>query len=419
MRIQYCLYNLSDSERSVANIESLEEVVLTNLSDPLGFEHFDLNIIDLSSSGIWVSSQHQVGMIDSGNDLKSIGEMIKNSAYCLVLVIAPMNINYGFSPEGKRTSQAGGTCKYTSNIALKDVRYILDKQISTVTDSVTALEYAAFEHNDIDDTATSAFYIAKSGAPWASIYDAKDSDKTVFARRGDTRTYLTTINNLSCAGLVKLLEMANEIKKPSEEEPVWMEEVIMFDDKKQNEIISIEEEVIKESQNRISQAKAKLEENKWFKSALYKAEDELVMVVTDILEKILDEDLSDFKDAGYEDQRFEINGKTYLVEIKGATSNIQNKHVAQLDLHVQHFRDDNNGIDENDVKGLLIINPQRNKPVDERDPIHSEQIKLAERNKSLIITTRTLLKLLEGKFNGSISKDQIVAEFSKTGLLSI
>ncbi|NMA17676.1 MAG: hypothetical protein GX939_02805 [Clostridiaceae bacterium] len=418
MRIQYCLYNLSDSERSIANIESLEEVVLTNLSDPLGFEHFDLNIIDLSSSGIWVSSQHQVGMIDSGNDLKSIGEMIKNSAYCLVLVIAPMNINYGFSPEGKRTSQAGGTCKYTSNIALKDVRYILDKQISTVTDSVTALEYAAFEHNDIDDTATSAFYIAKSGAPWVSVYNAKDSDKTVFARRGDTRIYLTTINNLSCDGLVKLLEMASEIKKPSDEEPVWMEGVIMFDDNKQNEIISIQQGVIEDAQKLINEAQKKLDENKWYKSALYKADEDLVEVVTDILEILFEEDMNDFVDRRKEDQRLIIDGKTYLFEIKGTSSNVRRDNLSQLENHKQIYIV-NEEVDATTVKGILVINPLRKKKLAEREPVHFNEISLAERYDLLIITTETLLKLLEMKFSGAISKEEVIAMMDKSGLLSI
>lgn len=272
MKIQYCSY---DREINISDLDELGEVVCTYLSDPLGFEHFDLNIIDLNSKEVWVSSKYEEGSIDSANDLRSIGEMIRNSASCLVLIIAPMNIIYRYAPDHRPVSQTGGIREYTSNRALKDVLNMVNLEMSYVSDFSTSLAYAAFIHSDIDETPTSSFYITTTGATdedWVSIYDAKDSDKTVFARKGSTRTYLTTINNMSFNGLMKLLEMSNELNKPSEEEPDWLKEMPMFDDNKQNKIISTQQSAIEEAQRLINKAIEKLDENKWYKSALYKAD---------------------------------------------------------------------------------------------------------------------------------------------------
>ena len=417
MKIQYCSY---DREINISDLDELGEVVCTYLSDPLGFEHFDLNIIDLNSKEVWVSSKYEEGSIDT-NDLRSIGEMIRNSASCLVLIIAPMNIIYRYAPDHRPVSQTGGIREYTSNRALKDVLNMVNLEMSYVSDFSTSLAYAAFIHSDIDETPTSSFYITTTGATdedWVSIYDAKDSDKTVFARKGSTRTYLTTINNMSFNGLMKLLEMSNELNKPSEEEPDWLKEMPMFDDNKQNKIISTQQSAIEEAQRLINKAIEKLDENKWYKSALYKADTPLVEVVTDILEKLLDTDLSGFKDEKKEDQRIFMDEKIYLFEIKGASSNVRRDNVSQLENHVQSYIE-RYGIPEHTVKGILIMNPLRNKKLVDREPVHVNEIELAKRYGVLIITTEVLLRMFEKKLNGSISMQQILAEFDKTGLLNI
>ncbi|WP_297917390.1 hypothetical protein, partial [uncultured Campylobacter sp.] len=47
------------------------------------------------------------------------------------------------------------------------------------------------------------------------------------------------------------------------------------------------------------------------------------------------------------------------------------------------------------VKGLLIINPQRNIEPSKREPIHANQISYATKDGILIITTLELLKLYQ------------------------
>ena len=67
-----------------------------------------------------------------------------------------------------------------------------------------------------------------------------------------------------------------------------------------------------------------------------------------------------------------------------------------------------------------IINPFRNKPLEQREPVHDEQIQLAIRNKCLIIETVTLLKVFENYLMGKYKKKDIEQMFiQRTGLLNL
>ena len=92
--------------------------------------------------------------------------------------------------------------------------------------------------------------------------------------------------------------------------------------------------------------------------------------------------------------------------------------MSQLENHVQSYIE-RYGIPEHTVKGILIMNPLRNKKLVDREPVHVNEIELAKRYGVLIITTEVLLRMFEKKLNGSISMQQILAEFDKTGLLNI
>ena len=71
------------------------------------------------------------------------------------------------------------------------------------------------------------------------------------------------------------------------------------------------------------------------------------------------------------------------------------------------------------IKGILIINPLRNKAISERDEIHEKQIKLANLYGSLIITTETLLKLFNEFLEKRIDTNKIIDLLkSKIGLLT-
>ena len=83
----------------------------------------------------------------------------------------------------------------------------------------------------------------------------------------------------------------------------------------------------------------KLKENLRYKSILYSNGDDLVRVVFEILENILDCDLSKFEDIKKEDFLIKKDNYTFIGEIKGVTSNVKNEHISQVDVHYQKYMD--------------------------------------------------------------------------------
>lgn len=175
-----------------------------------------------------------------------------------------------------------------------------------------------------------------------------------------------------------------------------MESVCFGDDAEQNTTIAACKEQIDELNNRIFAAQAKLKENADIKSILYTNGEQLVSIVFRILEKLLNCDLSTFIDEKREDFLIKLPRCTFIGEIKGVTSNVKYEHISQLELHYRGYLDRLAETGEVEtVKQLLIINPFRTKPLEQRDPVHTAQIELAIRNECLIIETCTLLRIYE------------------------
>jgi len=146
----------------------------------------------------------------------------------------------------------------------------------------------------------------------------------------------------------------------------------------------------------------------------------LVSIVYNILEKILNYDMSCFVDEKKEDFRINKEQVTFIGEIKGINSNVKSENVSQLEVHCQSYIDEleEQGKKEN-VKGILIINPLRNKPLNERDQVHEKQIQLAQRYDSLIITTDVLLHIFENFLRKNFSTEEVVEIFkNKVGILT-
>ncbi|MDE7394855.1 MAG: hypothetical protein K2M95_01880, partial [Clostridiales bacterium] len=202
--------------------------------------------------------------------------------------------------------------------------------------------------------------------------------------------------------------------------PQWLIEYDRLDDEMQKKLIEGHTAQVEQLQNEINQAEKKLASNLRYKSVLTENGDRLVEVVFEILEKILEYDLSSFKDEKKEDFLIRLKDCTFIGEIKGITSNVKSENVSQVDVHYQTYLEklEAEGQQEN-VKALLIINAQRNKPLNERAEVHEKQIELAQRNGSLIIPTEKLLCIYERFLKQEVSSEQIIRAFNtQIGLLN-
>lgn len=388
----------------------------STLAVPRSLDEFDVNIIDLRESRIWYNNGSNANSIISIEDFKSLGTMVQNSNISAIVYVFPQDIDFNIS-SGTVSTRDGIVYQYKSK-RLKDVlneiqKFIIPCIVPGFSNQSLVYENTTSEYGLCTYSASFYFYNASDPV----ILSCGSKKATMIQHR--ERMWLTTLDIL--ADNEKRDNFIYELFGLSEKQirPSWMDCICFCDDEEQMAIISTNEEIIKNANESITNAKNKLNENNNYKSILYTNGGELVEVVFSMLERMLSYDLSDFKDEKKEDFLIKKVNYTLIGEIKGVTSNIKNEHIAQIEYHFQNYLDKLIELGEiEDVHQILIINPFRNKPLIDRDPVNDTQIKLAKRNGCLIVETSTLLKMFEKYILGEIDTSTVEKLFTtKTGLL--
>lgn len=391
------------------------EVVYSTINSPQSFDEFDINIISLQENMIWETNNYEITpMINSIADLKSLQGIIENSHSSKTILMFPLNcrFKYYYLNYEKR---------YQYSQEIKNVLSVAIKIIGTIIPNSIIKPWSIRYENTttiINDTEYKASFYFDTNCP--ILTSSKGSNKATTIRYSDN-LYFSTLDISSNTFNLREFLSAIKIEQTRAQMPQWLMDYRCLDDEEQLSIVSENQQIILEANNKIDSATEKLNDNLKFKSILITNGDELVSVVFKILEKILDCDLSEFEDEKREDFLIKKDGVTYIGEIKGITSNVRSEHVSQLDVHCQMYMDklQESSITEN-VKPLLIINPFRTKPISERDDIHENQIKLAIRNGGLIITTETLLKIYEMILNDETTTERVLEVLSsQTGIANI
>ena len=404
-KIQIITYSGNKSEY-IGN----ENVVISSLKSPRAFDDFDINIINLSDGNIWVNKKNSYKSVESLNDFHTINQIIKESSKSEIIITLPGDMLF-------KANYSEANQRYYSSKALKDLIPDMIDILVHLSETFRGVD-VAFERTvtKVMDKEISADFRFFHPLPEEVLTRSKISRKVTAIKR--RKTILTT---LQLSNFEKIRAFLDEIGLGDKKDavPEWMEEVKMFDDNMQHEIIDERKAIIAEQEKEIAKAEAVLEQNKRYKSILYTQSSELVDVVFEILTEMIGFDLSEFVDEKKEDFRCEKNGCVFIGEIKGVTSNVKSEYISQLDVHYQTYIEDNPNA-EDKTKAILIIDYQRNRPVNDRDEVHENQIKLAERNGSLIIDTFTLLKMFE-KFKRKELNQEACFEMLRgnTGLLMI
>lgn len=386
------------------------EYTYSSLNEPQSLDAFDLNIVSLQSEDLWTNKETDNRSIDSIDDFKSIKELIGSVKKSKVIICFPKNYVYKYS-------YYSGV--YHHNCQLKDMIPRLNEYLKYLIPSGHPYEIVYENSTTIceDSKYTAAFYFNNVLEDSRVLTKCIGGDHCT-TYRANSNLIFTSLD-LTQRNINKFLREIGIIEKESEA-PVWIEDFNFLDDEIQERIVSEANDEIFKQKEKIRLANKKLEENLRYKSVLYESGDALVDVVFEILEKTLKCDLSNFVDKKGEDFKITMPSITFIGEIKGISSNVRLENVSQLDVHCNTYIDslEEEGKSEN-VKGLLIINPLRNKPINEREEVHEKQIELAKRNGSLIITTETLLFLFEAYLQNHITNDKIVELLeTKTGILT-
>lgn len=371
-------------------------VVVNSLHDAKSLDEFDINIIDLSNQSLWRCKDNSMKSINSINDIKSISVMIENSHSSNIIIMLPQNVTFMYYGHGEQ---------YYQKCELKDMipylkEYILSKLYSPIKNLYIVYENTS---TNLDGELTTASFYFNNITDNALTKSVKSNKVTTI---GVANVMISTLKLSTYKEIIAFLKTIGLIKD-KQGSPEWMEEVKMFDDEIQFEIISKNTETIRVANANITKAMEVISKNNEYKSVLYTSGDELVDTVFEILENMLGCDLSEFQDKKNEDFRFNLGDNVFIGEIKGITPSVKKSNVSQLDVHVQEYLDDH-AEDQDSIVALLIINHQRNKAISEREPVHNDPIRIAERNGSLIVETITLLRLFEKYLNGEKTREECI-----------
>lgn len=393
-----------------------EGVIVSELDKPRSLDEFNVNVIDLSSEHIWTCSDYDITEPECIDEFDALKTMINHTSSANILIVLPQNCNFSFDLTQNRNGE-----EYYEEVT--DIKRLLGNYFENWINRISIFPIGMLIYENTTTKINNKVYPAAFHFNSDYILDSSKvltssvgSNKNTSLMYGDI--YYSTLKISNYDELITLLSNINLIQL-QEKVPEWIVEKEMFNDRYQKQIIYDNKELIRLAEEKIALAQNELNKNNWYKSILYTNGNELISVVFEILEKILVYDLSEFNDEKREDFLITTTDVTFIGEIKGVTSNIKNENISQLDVHYQGYIDklESEGKSEN-VKALLIMDHQRTHKLDERQPVHINQINLANRNGSLIIETYTLLKLFEDFLSGKITKDEIVELFTKNvGLL--
>lgn len=375
-----------------------------SILQPIVLDDFDINIIDLSDPNIWVSEV--LDKIDCLKDLKNIFKLIEERKKSEIIIICPQNIKYYY---GKIGTYGNGK----KNIELKSNIVFISK---IVTNGMKEGEIFTFGKTNtiIDQENISSDFYFKDNLNVEVLTESEKSKKKTTVK----------FNNIIFTTLK--LETENEIEKfikfifqntDEERIPEWVQEYNFNNDlelKKDRK--KIEEELSKKELEKRENIDL-INKNNKYKSILFLTGERLVEIIKEMMEEMLKIDLSGFEDKKKEDLRVEFEDIAFIIEIKGINSSVKNSNISQLDNHVELYNEEEKGIKG---KGILIINPERTKSIEERNPIHSSQIKKIEKDENLMITTEVFLKLFELFKQKKIKKEKIKSILqTEIGMLTI
>lgn len=398
------------------------EIVYRKMAMPDSLDEFDINIIDISDEKIWYNNTERTTTLNCINDFISIREMVANRKSSRILYVLPQDVTFHFSTS--RRNEGGKTKYIYQGKRLKDNLIALQQSILPNIIPLTKQDFpdVVFENTKtlVGGREYHAVFYSKKNPNNDVLTQSIGSEKATTIKLKEC-IYVTTLDittsDESIIHYVKTMFFA----QMKQAKPDWMNSIEFNDDKEQRTRIERQRKIIEEANRQIEDANEILQNNDEYKSILFTNSDELVLVVFRILEQVLQCDLSSFVDVKREDFLIKKEQYTLIGEIKGINSNVRNENLAQLENHYQRYMDKLQDEGKTEiVYKVLLVNPFRSTPLEERKPVNDDQIALAERYGSLIIETKTLLRVYEKFLQGNLTTREMEETIkNKKGILAL
>ena len=348
---------------------------ISKISEPRSFDEFDYNIVDFNDGQLWKFDKNKSICLDIKGFARLLSKILKETKKSNTLIIMPQNITTG------EIGGDGWTIS-TSNIKISSIIQYFPDSLSPMIRNFPTIRYEKSVTKIDDDIFLSDFVFDES--IYRSLKKSNGGKDVILDIEG---IYVTTLdikdNNEVGVMLDFILSQYHKSIAPE-----WISNIEYFSNRS---YLSEKDEILKQ----LDVLEKEISKNNRFKSILYSNGDELVGVVKEILVDIFKLPDSHFTDVKKEDFRFECGDINFIVEIKGINTNVKDSNIAQCKKHVTDLIAEDDTKSPDNVKGLLIINPQRNIEPSKREPIHANQISYATKDGILIITTLELLKLYQ------------------------
>lgn len=360
---------------------------ISTFEHPKSFDEFDINVIDLNSPNLWSFSPEYQKCTEAVYHLKTLKEIMENSKKSMSIILMPANTKVSLLRSGGLTAQT---------ILIKDIIKQINYELCELTLSYARLRYE-ISTTTIDEQDFYSDFVFDD-VDYETIKRFNGGKSTII--KHNERLYSTTLLIKNTANDLGILISFILSRFKKFDVPDWFNSLEYFDDaalkNKRGELLDMYQQ--------IENIDRRINKNNKFKSILYSTGDELVGVVKEILVDIFKLTDSHFTDVKKEDFRFEFEDVNFMVEIKGINTNVKNSNIAQCKKHVTDLIAEDDTKSPGNVKGLLIVNPQRDIEPGKREPIHANQISYAKSEGILIITTLELLKLYQ-----AYTKDEVVS----------
>lgn len=389
---------------------------INTFSSPFSPDLYDLTIIDLSSRNIWTCGESD-SQLRYKNDFENIEKMLLNYPGKKYLFILPQDITYFYNYSERYQ-------KYISSFELKNnilgTKNLLHDSFKVLDTAKYSLVYEPNLSLLGDEEIESRFVFKKNSCNGCistvnnNYYSCIEISKNIF---------VTTlfVNNQWVLG--KILE---EIFKDNEKEclPDWAEDYSFYNSASLKEKIKTNSEKQKSLIEELKKLNEQVCKNNHYKLVLTETGDKLVSVVFEMLEMMLEIDLKSFIDEHEADFIFDCLNWTLVGEIKGVSSNVRRDNISQTvyhkDRYISDCQDKNLAIDKTKILPILIINRERDIPINDRHNIDAELIEYARSNDVRVLDSQNLLKLFENFLLRNIAKEEVmqfILNKGKGGLL--
>lgn len=389
------------------------EITNSKIESPLSFDAFDLNVVDMQDEDIWKNDDNSQSSLNIIKELKDIGEIIRNTQKSTNIVLFPQNVKFKY-----HKALSGG---YYREEEIKNMLYnMIHNFFSKILNHDDYKIIYERTETKCDNKILKADFWININPPKNIILSSNVSEKPTVVKIKN-RLYLTTLDiKLNENNLYHLLKQIG-VLRDAIEIPDWLEKYEFYNDNILNDKINKNSQKIEDLKLEIAAAESEKNKNLKYKKILIESGASLVDIVFDMLQEMLDCNLSSFIDEKKEDFLINKETITFVGEVKGVTSNVRSEHISQTERHIQSYLDklQDENILEN-VKGVLIINHSRNQSLSDRIAVHENQISLANKYGLLVITSDVMLKLYE-KFKQEEIKQETIINLlkDKTGVLNI